>query len=146
MSLYNLNSYECCLYIQVIVHKTSAHLMLRNKLTLNFHTGRLAQRPRLVDVVNQLFPINHKVYLLAIQLGLNIEEIVIITRENPTDFQSQTVNILRLWLRKDKNCTWASLIKALRSQAVGEYRQAKNIEDRLSNGNITTIHHDKNTL
>ena len=133
-----------CVYTsQMYVHKTSAHFN-----AVNFHTGRLSQKPRLMDVVDRLVPhLGIEIHLLAIQLGLKMEEIEIIKHENPANIQSQTLEVLYLWLRKDEGCTWAFLIEALRSPTIKEYRLARNIEDWLSKGNITTIiHHDKNTL
>ena len=68
---------------------------------------------------------------LKIQLGLPIT--IATASSDPCNIQSQTLRVFQRWLERGENCTWKSLIKALRS--IYYIGLARKLEDWLNEGN-----------
>ena len=65
---------------------------------------------------------------LACQLGLSMSDPII-----QSNYRSHALEVFQRWLVRGKDCTWKSLIDALRY--VDENRLASDLEDWLNEGN-----------
>ena len=98
-----------------------------------YHAGAKSS-PSPVDLSNKVLPrVCGKIQLLAIQLGLEKHEFDTIEKNNPSNVELQTLNVLYKWReRGGMNYTWEFLIQALRSEAVQLPRLARELEHWLS--------------
>ena len=90
----------------------------------------LEEIPLLKHLVEELFGVSHMWYPIGLQLDIPYEVLDNIEKAVRDDCGAGLRRMLKEWCNREKSCSWAAVVKALRCRSVAQYNLAKNLEDR----------------
>ena len=99
----------------------------------------LLQEPKLRELVEELYGVANKWYYIGLHLDIPPDALDKICGD---DLGKALRLMLREWEKREEP-SWSAVVKALQSQSVGEYRLAKNLQDRYIGRASQHRHHTR---